>query len=106
MCSFNSVGDGEEDEQDQQAKHSLSLLPQPEWRRRDGWKCEGEEVNRTQHVEKDKGTLWENKVLSDWTYMSKVRRTYTDRTLQYLRFYEVTPQAALSVFLFQSNDFT
>lgn len=36
VCSFNTVGDGEEDQQDQQAKHSLSLLPEPgrrsEWR--------------------------------------------------------------------------
>lgn len=29
VCSFNTIGNEEEDQQDQQAKHSLSLLPEP-----------------------------------------------------------------------------
>lgn len=32
VCSFNTIGNGEEDQQGQQAKHSLSLLPEPGWR--------------------------------------------------------------------------
>lgn len=32
VCSLNTVGNGEKDKQDQQAKHSLSLLPEPGWR--------------------------------------------------------------------------
>lgn len=30
VCSFNAVGNGEQGEHDQQAKYSLSSLPQPE----------------------------------------------------------------------------
>lgn len=29
VCSFNTIGNGEEGQQGQQAKHSLSLLPEP-----------------------------------------------------------------------------
>ena len=38
VCSFNAVGNGQEDKQDQQAKYSLSLVPEPGWRRRREWR--------------------------------------------------------------------